>query len=153
MIVKPAVVAIAIGYHPCNWVQRGRFFIRQRADPREQPLGRTGPRIRCVGRTDDMLIVRGVNVFPTAVEDVIRSQPGTTGEYLIIVDDSIKDPATGFLTGLKLKVEAAPNAPCDFGEQLAGRIRERLTVRAAIEVVEAGSLPRAVHKAKRLQRS
>ena len=36
------------------------------------PCGRTGPRIRCIGRTDDMLIVRGVNVFPSAVREVIR---------------------------------------------------------------------------------
>ncbi len=33
--------------------------------------GRTGPRVRCVGRTDDMLIVRGVNVFPSAVREVV----------------------------------------------------------------------------------
>jgi hypothetical protein len=37
------------------------------------PCGRTSPRVRCVGRTDDMLIVRGVNVFPTAVRDVVGS--------------------------------------------------------------------------------
>ena len=35
------------------------------------PCGRTGPRIRCIGRTDDMLIVRGVNVFPSAVREVV----------------------------------------------------------------------------------
>lgn len=124
-------------------------------DSRPAPDGRTHARLPggVLSRADDMLIVRGVNVFPTAVEDVIRSDPAATGEYLILVDDSLKDPATGFLTGLKLKVEAEPGAPADLGERLAARIRERLTVRAAIEVVEAGSLPRAVHKAKRMQRS
>lgn len=124
-------------------------------DSRPAPDGRTHARLPggVLSRADDMLIARGVNVFPTAIEDVIRSHPGATGEYRIIVDDSLKDPATGFLTGLKLTVEAQPDAPQDFGGQLAARIREHLTVRAAIEVVEAGSLPRAVHKAKRLLRS
>ncbi|WP_366554193.1 phenylacetate--CoA ligase family protein [Aquibaculum sediminis] len=124
-------------------------------DSRPAPDGRTHARLPggVLSRADDMLIVRGVNVFPTAIEDVIRSHPGATGEYRIIVDDSLKDPATGFLTGLKLTVEAQPDAPQDFGAHLAARIRDHLTVRAAVEVVEAGSLPRAVHKAKRLLRS
>ena len=37
------------------------------------PCGRTGPRVRCIGRTDDMLIVRGVNVFPSAVREVVSA--------------------------------------------------------------------------------
>ena len=44
------------------------------------PCGRTGPRIRCVGRTDDMLIVRGVNVFPSAVREVVSGfAPAVSG--------------------------------------------------------------------------
>ena len=39
--------------------------------------GRTGPRVRCLGRTDDMLIVRGVNVFPSAVRDVVAGSRRT----------------------------------------------------------------------------
>jgi phenylacetate-CoA ligase len=123
-------------------------------DARPAPDGRTHARLPggVLGRADDMLIVRGVNVFPTAIEDLVRSHPGATGEYLIIVDDSLKDARTGFLTGLKLQVEAAAGAPPDFAETLAGRIREHLTVRAAIELAAPGSLPRSVHKAKRLVR-
>lgn len=124
-------------------------------DSRPAPDGRSHARLPggVLGRADDMLIVRGVNVFPTAIEDLVRSQPGATGEYLILAADSPKDPRTGFLTGLKLQVEAEPGAPADFAEALAARIRERLTVRATIEVAAAGSLPRAVHKAKRLIRA
>jgi phenylacetate-CoA ligase len=123
-------------------------------DSRPAPDGRTHARLPggVLGRADDMLIVRGVNVFPTAIEDIVRSHPGATGEYLIIVDDSLKDPKTGFLTGLKLQVEAAADAPPDFADTLAARIREHLTVRAAIEIAAPGSLPRSVHKAKRLVR-
>ena len=46
--------------------------------------GRTGPRIRCIGRTDDMLIVRGVNVFPSAVREVVHEfEPRVSGNILV----------------------------------------------------------------------
>ena len=45
---------------------------RRRSAPRPCACGRTGPRVRCIGRTDDMLIVRGVNVFPSAVREVVE---------------------------------------------------------------------------------
>ena len=48
------------------------------------PCGRTGPRIRCIGRTDDMLIVRGVNVFPSAVREVVSAfAPEVSGHILV----------------------------------------------------------------------
>ena len=48
------------------------------------PCGRTGPRIRCIGRTDDMLIVRGVNVFPSAVREVVGAfAPDVSGHILV----------------------------------------------------------------------
>ena len=48
------------------------------------PCGRTGPRIRCIGRTDDMLIVRGVNVFPSAVREVVGGfAPDVSGNILV----------------------------------------------------------------------
>lgn len=103
------------------------------------------------GRADDMLIVRGVNLFPSAIEDVLRQTPGVDGEFLIIIDDSLKD-GNGFLTGIKLQVEPAPGAPPSLADDVAKVIRDRLTVRALVEVVPAGSLPRAVHKATRILR-
>src|SRR5207248_415301 len=48
------------------------------------PCGRTGPRLLCIGRTDDMLIVRGVNVFPTAIRDVVSGfAPAVSGHILV----------------------------------------------------------------------
>ena len=48
------------------------------------PCGRTGPRVRCIGRTDDMLIVRGVNVFPSAVREVVSAfAPQVSGHILV----------------------------------------------------------------------
>src|SRR3546814_7643472 len=98
-----------------------------------------------------MLIVRGVNLFPSAIEDVLRQMPSVGGEFLIVIDDSLKD-AAGFLTGIKLQVEPAAGAPPSLAEDVAKVIRDRLTVRAVVEIVPAGSLPRAVHKAKRIMR-
>ncbi len=63
-----------------------RFRTRDHVDVRMTPCpcGRTGPRVRCVGRTDDMLIVRGVNVFPTAIRDVVGAfAPRVSGHILV----------------------------------------------------------------------
>jgi phenylacetate-CoA ligase len=102
------------------------------------------------GRADDMLVIRGVNVFPSAVEDVIRAQEGTTGEFQIVIDDDVRDPETTFMTGLKLRVEAAPEAPADLGDRLARRIRDELQVRADVHLTRPGELPRTTHKATRI---
>lgn len=121
-------------------------------DRKPTPDGRTHATLKggVLGRADDMLIVRGVNLFPSAVEDIVRAFPGTTNEYVLVIDDSVKDPKSGFLTGVKLRVERMDDAPEDLGEKLSHRLRERLQVRFVVEVLPAGSLPRTVHKAKRV---
>jgi phenylacetate-CoA ligase len=121
-------------------------------DSNPAPDGRTHARLKggVLGRADDMLIIKGVNLFPTAVEDVVRAFPGLTNEYVLVIDDSVKDPKTKFLTAVRLKVEREANAPADIGERLSQRLREKLQVRFHVEVLEPGALPRTVHKAKRV---
>lgn len=121
-------------------------------DSRPAPDGRTHARLKggVLGRADDMLIIKGVNLFPTAVEDVVRAFPGLTNEYVLVIDDSVKDPQTKFLTGVRLKVEREAGAAADIGERLSQRLREKLQVRFHVEVLEPGTLPRTVHKAKRV---
>lgn len=116
------------------------------------PDGRTHARLTggVLGRADDMLIIRGVNLFPSAVEDVVRAFPGLSNEYVLVIDESIKDPKSGFLTGVKLRVEPEASAAADIGEKLSQRLREKLQVRFHVEVVPPGTLPRTVHKAKRV---
>jgi len=120
-------------------------------DASPAPDGRTHARLigGVLGRADDMLIVRGVNLFPSAVEDVVRAHPGTTNEYVLVVDETMRDPTTGFLRGIKLRIEAADGAE-GLAESLGARLREKLNVRFDIEVLPAGTLPRTVHKAKRV---
>lgn len=65
-----------------------RFRTRDLVQVKTTPCkcGRTSFRIRCIGRTDDMLIIRGVNIFPSAIKDVINSfRPRTTGEIRIVL--------------------------------------------------------------------
>jgi phenylacetate-CoA ligase len=113
----------------------------------ECPCGRTGPRVRCIGRTDDMLIVRGVNVFPSAVREVVSGfAPKVSGHILV----RPRSPGVKQDPPLPVSVELAPDADADAA--LADAIRERLrTVRVVqtnVELVPWGSLQRSEYKSK-----
>ena len=102
-----------------------------------------------IGRADDMLVVRGVNVFPSAIEELVRTQADLTDEYRIVLDDTVRD-AAGFLKAIRLQVEAS-NAE-HVGALLAQRVRERLGVHAIVDVLQPGTLERSTHKARRIIR-
>jgi phenylacetate-CoA ligase len=108
--------------------------------------GRTAPRVRCIGRTDDMLIVRGVNVFPSAVREVVNEfAPAVTGVIMI----RPKAPGVRQQPPLPVQVEVG-DAPAagDLAERIARRIREKLLVTTEIELAPAGALPRSAYKSK-----
>jgi phenylacetate-CoA ligase len=128
---------------------RTRDHVVVRSEP--CPCGRTGPRVRCVGRTDDMLIVRGVNVFPSAVREVVSGfAPEVSG--LILVRP--RSPGVKQEPPLPVTVELARGAA--GGEQLAEAIRERLrsvlVVTTRVELVPWGSLPRSEYKSTLVER-
>ncbi len=108
--------------------------------------GRTSPRVRCIGRTDDMLIVRGVNVFPSAIREVVNEfAPAVTGVV------SVRPSSTGVKQAppLRILVETARDAGGgDIADRIRQRIRDKLVVTTAIELVEEGSLPRSEYKSK-----
>ena len=116
------------------------------------PDGRTHARLKggVLGRSDDMLVIRGVNLFPSAVEDIVRGFPETTNEYVIVLDDSVKDPKTQFLTAVKLRVESSAANSKELADRLSQRLREKLQVRFHVEVLPPGTLPKSQHKAKRV---
>jgi phenylacetate-CoA ligase len=98
-------------------------------------------RVRCIGRTDDMLIVRGVNVFPSAVREVVaRFQPRVTGAILI------RPRARGVRQEPPLPILVEGEAA--LGPTLAAEIRNSLTFTPAIRMVEPQSLPRSDYKSK-----
>ena len=113
--------------------------------------GRTAPRVRCLGRTDDMLIVRGVNVFPAAVREIVGAfAPAVSGNVLV------RPRAHGVKQEppLPVRVELAPDVAPD--DALASSIRERLrgvlTVQTDVELVPFGVLQRSEYKSKLIDR-
>ena len=117
------------------------------------PCGRTGRRIaRLTGRTDDMLIVRGINIFPSQVEDVLVSIEGVKPQYLIVVDRQ------GNLDTMEIKVEISEELFSDEVKKLEGlrdkiqhQIRVMLNISAKITLVEPKTIERSLGKAKRVQ--
>jgi phenylacetate-CoA ligase len=130
-----------------------RFRTRDHVEVKTSPCpcGRTGPRIRCIGRTDDMLIVRGVNVFPSAVREVVSEfAPQVSGHILV-------RPQAGGVKQeppIPVTVELARDATGD--DELAGaisaKLREVLTVRVQVELVPFGNLSRSEYKSKLVER-
>jgi len=115
------------------------------------PCGRTSPRVRCVGRTDDMLIVRGVNVFPTAVRDVVGAfAPRVSGHIrLRPTADGVKQEPP-----LPVAVELAEGVEPDeaLAETIRERIRAVLVVSTRVELVPWGSLERSEYKGQLVER-
>ena len=97
-----------------------------------------------------MLIVRGVNVFPSAVREVVRGFPEASGH--IVVRPAA--PGVKQEPPLPVSVELAPETPAaaSLAEAISDRLREALLVRTAIELVPAGSLERSEYKSKLVER-
>lgn len=108
------------------------------------PCGRTGFKLRCVGRTDDMLIVLGVNVFPSAVKDVVASfRPATTGEIEIV----LTEPGPRVAPPLPVVAEAVTIRD-ELRQEIERKLKAVLSIPTAVELVAAGSLPRYEMKGK-----
>lgn len=109
--------------------------------------GRTSVRMYITGREDDMLIVSGVNVFPSDVECAIRQSPLTTGEYRITLYK--KDFTTRY--NIEVERESKEKSIEEVSKEVEKTLRTRLGVRPReITVLEKGDLPRATHKARRV---
>jgi phenylacetate-CoA ligase len=113
--------------------------------------GRTGPRVRCIGRTDDMLIVRGVNVFPSAVREVVSAfAPDVSGHVLV----TPQQPGVKQEPPLPVVVELAPEAtPQDaLAEAIRERLRNVLVVQTRVQLVPWGSMQRSEYKSRLVER-
>jgi len=103
-----------------------------------------------IGRIDDMLIIRGVNVFPSALENIVRGYP-EVAEFMIEVR-KVKE-----MDDLKLKLEIneskySPEKIQEIGRAIVEEVRNKLQIRVETELCSAGSLPRFEAKAKRVVR-
>ena len=114
--------------------------------------GRTMARInRFQGRSDDMLIIRGVNVFPSQIESVLMETPGVAPHYQLIVDRE------GMLDTLEVQVEVDEATFSDEVKQMQAlaqsiqrQIKDYFTVSVKVKLVEPRTIPRSEGKAKRV---
>jgi phenylacetate-CoA ligase len=109
--------------------------------------GRTSPRVRCIGRSDDMLIVRGVNVFPSAVREVVSAFAPQVSGHILVRPEA---PGVKQEPPLPVSVELAQGAAADAGlaEAIRERVRSVLVVQTRIDLVPWGSLRRSEYKSK-----
>jgi phenylacetate-CoA ligase len=119
----------------------------------ECSCGRTTVRIsRLLGRADDMLIVRGINVFPSQIEDVVVKIPEITEHFQVILDRNKK-----MLDEITVKVEITENAftgelrdLAELQKHVEDELQSVLNIRTNVELAEKGSIPRTEGKSKKV---
>jgi phenylacetate-CoA ligase len=116
------------------------------------PCGRTHPRIqRITGRVDDMLIIRGINVFPSQVEFALMGVPEVGQHFQIVVER--RGALDDMLVRVELNKESFSDKITDImaiRQKIEHRLRNSLNVMAEVELVEPGSLPRFEGKSKKV---
>ena len=120
-----------------------RFRSRDRAEVLDLdcPCGRGQPRIRLLGRVDDMIVVRGVNVFPSAIERLLAEAVPAMRGFAVVLDEPVPVPP------IPIAIEAD-----EVPEGLDRMIRERLQVQVAITALPAGTMASSEQKTKRIWR-
>lgn len=113
------------------------------------PCGRSYARIMggVLGRVDDMIVVRGVNIFPSALENILREFPEIAEYELEVFRERMMDE-------LLIRIELKDGTTADsrpFAAAVEERLRLRLGIRARVAIVESGSLPRHELKARRIK--
>ena len=118
--------------------------------PGQCPCGSILPRHdRLTGRSDDMFIIRGVNIYPSHIDEILSQHRGIGSEHQIILD---RGPyGKDYMT---IKVErargAGPEGDAALARQIGEDIRKALLVRGIVEIVDYGTLPRTGRKSRRL---
>jgi phenylacetate-CoA ligase len=107
--------------------------------------GRTFARLEggVIGRVDDVIIIRGVNIFPSAIENIVRAFP-EIGEFAVDVHRRHE------LDDMEIRVEVSSDDPSEVVENLSKAIRNAVGLRTKVEAVPFGSLPRFDLKARRI---
>ena len=95
-----------------------------------------------LGRVDEMVVIRGVNVYPTAVEKIIRG-------FHEVVEFQVIEKTHQSMAELEVSIEADPRARPDLAERVAKELGDAFTLRIPVRMVESGSLPRFEFKSKR----
>ena len=130
---------------------RTRDLVRISGKPYDCECGRRGmPAIgRIIGRSDDMLKVRGVLVFPSQVEDVIAGTPGTVKEAWQIYVDTVGGTPESVTVAIECETGYA-GGPSDLADTVARILSSRLGLKVPVECHQQGTLPRYEAKARRV---
>lgn len=119
----------------------------------ECACGRTTQRIsRVLGRADDMLIVRGINVFPSQIEDVIAGIPEVTDQFQVVLD-RLQHRLDEITVRVELEENAFTGELKDLAEaqkHVENELKKVLNIRTNVELVEKGTIPRTAGKAKKI---
>ena len=118
--------------------------------PGKCPCGSILPRHdRLLGRSDDMIIFRAVNIYPGQIDHILSGTPGIGSEYQIILDR--KEDGKDYMT---IKVErdqgVAKEKDPELSQKVAEEVKKQVLVSAGIEIVDYGTLPRSERKSKRV---
>ena len=116
--------------------------------------GRTAPKIRCIGRTDDMLIYKGMNVYPSAIRDVVLSRfSDAVTPYMRILKQR-KDQVR-FDSPIPFEIERRPELGASqlpvVRAAIETEVRSRLQIRVDVTIVEPGTIPRTAYKTALVQ--
>jgi phenylacetate-CoA ligase/benzoylacetate-CoA ligase len=111
--------------------------------------GRTSPRIRCIGRTDDMLIYKGMNVFPTAIRDLVTARFSGDVEPMLRIWKESADQVR-FDDPIAIDVEASAGISSEryagLGQAIESEVRNQMQVRVRVTVLQPGTLPKSAYK-------
>jgi phenylacetate-CoA ligase len=113
------------------------------------PCGRSAPRFRVTGRSDDMVVVRGISVFPTQAAAILNRHDALSGEYCIVLD------GPGPYDVLAVEAELAehvPDLPAGLANTLVAAFKRDLGIAAQITLLRFGALPRTEGKSRRVVR-
>ncbi len=110
--------------------------------------GRTAPRFRVVGRSDDMVVVRGINAFPAQIAAVLNKEPALSGEYRIVLNGPPPYDALPIEAEFSEHLASADN----LADTIAAAIKRDLGLTARITLLPFGTLPRTEGKTRRVIR-
>ncbi len=134
-----------------GWVRLSLGDIH-RVDVSPCPCGRTGFRYRIVGRTDDMLKVKGVIVYPAAIDAVVSSFiPRVTGEFRIMLDEPPPRVVPPLELHIERSAEVSGQALSELEAEMLRAMKERLKMTPKIMWLEPQSLERSEHKTRFIQ--
>jgi len=104
---------------------------------------------KVTGRSDDMIILRGVNLFPTQIEEIVLRTAGLAPHFQLVLTTE------GRLDALTVRVEARPDTPADrrapAAAEIVAAVRDTIGVGVGCEIVDPDTLERSVGKLQRLK--